>query len=117
MKGQKTGGGSRKGIPNKASAEIKEVARQYGSAAVHKLAEMAGLVDGVEAAQSEQARVAANKEILDRGYGKATQTIAGDNDSPLMIINEAATSLDAKLERITGVKREEHRDGWLAHKD
>ena len=111
MKGQKTGGGSRKGIPNKATAEIKEVARQYGPAAVHKLAEMAGLVDGVEPAQSEQARVAANKEILDRGYGKATQTIAGDNESPLTIINEAAKSLDAKLLRIFGGRSEELQDG------
>lgn len=72
-KSSTSGQGRRKGVPNKATAEIKEIARQYGPAAIKKLAEMAGLVDGVAPAEAEQARVSANKEVLDRGYGKPTQ--------------------------------------------
>lgn len=74
MKGQKTGG-RKKGTTNKATADIKAIASVYGPGAVKKLAEMAGLVKGKEAATSEQARVAAVKEILDRGYGKPNQPL------------------------------------------
>jgi hypothetical protein len=48
------------------------------------LAEMAGIVPGKMAA-SEVTRVAAIRELLDRGYGKATQPIAGDTGQPLRI--------------------------------
>jgi hypothetical protein len=37
------------------------------------LAGLAGLVEGVRPAQSEQARVAAMKELLDRGHGRPPQ--------------------------------------------
>jgi hypothetical protein len=73
-KREKTGG-RQKGSPNKASAEIKAVAKEYGPAAIKKLAELAGLVKGKPAAVSEQAQVSANREILDRGYGKPTQGV------------------------------------------
>lgn len=78
--GKREGSGRKAGVPNKATAEIKTVAQQYGEAAVRKLAEMAGLVEGVTAAESEQARVSAIKEIMDRGYGKAPQSIEGSLD-------------------------------------
>lgn len=68
-------GGRQKGVPNKATSEIKEVARKYGPAAIEKLAEMAGLVDGKAGTESEQARVSAVKEILDRGYGRPAQQL------------------------------------------
>jgi N-methylhydantoinase B/oxoprolinase/acetone carboxylase alpha subunit len=71
--------GRPKGSPNKATAEIKEIAQQYGAEAI---SELWGLAKN---AQSEQARVSAIKEILDRAYGKATQTIAGDKNNPLYI--------------------------------
>ena len=63
MKGRKTGG-RLKGTPNKATVEIKELARRYALIAVRELARLA------IKAQSEQARIAACKEILDRGYGR-----------------------------------------------
>jgi hypothetical protein len=66
--GKKTGGRV-KGTPNKATAEIKDVARQYGPQAVAVLARL--MVE----AESEQARVAAANAILDRGYGKPSQHI------------------------------------------
>jgi hypothetical protein len=41
-------------------------------------------VKGKSAAESEQARVAATKEILDRGYGKAAQVVVGDPNNPIL---------------------------------
>jgi hypothetical protein len=34
---------------------------------------------------AEQARTAAVKELLDRGFGKATQMISGDTNTPLIV--------------------------------
>ena len=67
-KGRKTGGRV-KGQPNKATAEIQDLARQYTDEAVRELARLA------TKAESEAARVAAIKEILDRGYGKSKQPL------------------------------------------
>ena len=87
MKGKKTGGGSRKGVPNKSTAEIKAVAQQYGHKAIKKLAALAGLIEGEMTAQSEQAQVAACRELLDRGYGKSPQglTLTGEDGGPVQI--------------------------------
>ena len=90
MKGKKTGGRAR-GVPNKATAEIKNVARIYGPNAVKALAIMSGLAKAdkslpdVRLAESEQARVGAIKEILDRGYGKAAQPLTGEDGGPIGI--------------------------------
>lgn len=67
-------GGRQKGTLNKATAEIKDLARQHAPEA---LAELAKLAKGAE---SEAARVAAIKEILDRAYGKSTQPVGQDPD-------------------------------------
>lgn len=72
--GRKTGGGSRAGIPNKATAEIKALAGEHGPAAVRRLARL------MVKAKSEQAQVAACKELLDRAYGKAAQPIQHELD-------------------------------------
>lgn len=79
-------GGRAKGVPNKATVEIKDVARQYGPQAVEALAKLAGLVgEGDGKAESEQARIAALNGILDRGYGKPSQSIGGDPDNPFKV--------------------------------
>src|SRR4051794_17592647 len=65
--------------------EIRDLARQHGPAAIAALAEMAGLTPGVQA-EAETARIAALREILDRGYGKATQPLSGDPDGPPLAI-------------------------------
>lgn len=39
-------------------------------------------------ADSDAAKIAAGRELLDRGYGKATQPIAGDDDAPPISIQE-----------------------------
>ena len=65
--------------------EIRDLAQQYGPAAITRLAELSGLAPGTPA-QAEATQVAALKELLDRGYGRATQPLAGDdNASPLAI--------------------------------
>lgn len=76
-KGFKTGG-RKAGTPNKATASIKEIARQYTDAAVEALVKILAGGEGIPAA----AQVAAAKELLDRGYGKATQPISGDEEGP-----------------------------------
>jgi hypothetical protein len=58
--------------PAKGAAEIRRAAQRYGKRAIEKLWEIG------EGAESDSARIAALKEILDRGYGKdrniATET-------------------------------------------
>ena len=60
--GPRPGSGRKKGSPNKVTAEVRSLAQQYGEQAVRMLAEM--MVNG----ESETARIAAAKEILDRVY-------------------------------------------------
>lgn len=71
-KGTPRTGGRQKGTPNKATAEVKSLAQLHGPAAI------AEAVRIMTKSDSDQARIAAIKEILDRAYGKATQPISGD---------------------------------------
>ena len=76
-KGLPRTGGRVKGTPNKATADIKALARVHTAAAMKELARLA-----LEA-ESEPARVAAIKELFDRGFGKASQLLGSDPDNPL----------------------------------
>lgn len=67
-------GGRPKGAVNKATADIRLLARSYGPEAIRELARLA------RKASSEAGRVAAIKELLDRGYGKSPQPLVGDGD-------------------------------------
>lgn len=62
--GTKTGGRQR-GTPNKATAEVRDLALDHGPAAVAELARLAA------EAQSETARIAACNAIIERAYGRA----------------------------------------------
>lgn len=77
-------GGRQKGTVNKVTAEIGEIAREYGPGAVEKLWHIA------TKSKSDSAKVAAIKEVLDRGYGKAAQsmTLKGDPNNPLMVVSK-----------------------------
>lgn len=79
-KGLPKTGGRQKGTPNKVTADIKEIAQSFGQEAITHLVEIARNGDAPPAA-----RVAAVKEILDRGYGKARQDVelTGANGGPL----------------------------------
>ena len=57
---------------NKATADVKTLASKYGPEVI------AGFIRLFREADSDAARIAAGKELLDRAYGKATQPVAGD---------------------------------------
>jgi len=77
-------GGRQKGSVNKVTAEIGNLAREYGPDSVDKLWEIA------RKSKSDPAKVAAIRELLDRGYGKPAQsmTLKGDPANPLMIVSK-----------------------------
>lgn len=60
----------------KAPAEIRSLARSYTEMAIQQLAGIA------QNGQSESAKVAACEALLNRGWGKPTQPISGDEDGP-----------------------------------
>ncbi len=90
MAGSKPGerrGGRQKGTPNKATADIKALAQEHTEAAMKELVRIFGK------SESDAARVAAIKEIFDRGFGRPKQALDVD------------ASLDGQLTIITGVRR------------
>ena len=77
----------------KGFAEVRELARDHTVAAIEKL--VAIMTTG----QSEQAQLLAANSLLDRGWGKPTQPIAGDAEGP-PIIHEHRTAILAEISRI-----------------
>lgn len=75
----KTGGGSRKGIPNKASGDVRRLAQQYGPDAILGLAILAGVakpikrLPNIKPAETEPVKRGAMDSLLDRAYGKPSQ--------------------------------------------
>lgn len=67
--GKRPGAGRPPGALNKVTADIKALAQQHCEAAIIQLATI------LTTSESHQARIAAAKELLDRGYGKATQAV------------------------------------------
>jgi len=78
MNGRKTGG-RKAGTPNRATAEIRQVAMLHGPAAIKRLAVLMRGPGPVA--------VAACRELLDRAYGRSPQPIDGDGQGGPMIIN------------------------------
>lgn len=86
-------GGRKKGTPNKATAPIREAARQYTTQALQTLA---SVMKGVE--YPAAARVAAANSLLDRGYGRPSQPLDGDGEGgPIKHSHDLSDEL---LERI-----------------
>jgi len=79
-----SGQGRPLGARNKATKEIKLLAQEHCAEAMTELARLA------VSAESEAARVAAIKELFDRGYGKAVQAISGPNDGPIEVAAKAS---------------------------
>lgn len=78
MKGRKTGGRA-KGVPNKATREIKALAQKYTDEALKTLVQV------MQTSESDQARVSAARELLDRGYGKSPQAHTGEDGGPMKL--------------------------------
>lgn len=88
--GKRPGAGRPPGALNKITADIKALAQEHCEAAIIELATI------LTTSESHQARIAAAKELLDRGYGKAMQGVelTGKEGGPVVI---AASDLDEKL--------------------
>ena len=107
MQGSRRGerrGGRQRGTPNKATAEIRTLASQYGEDAIEAIAALAGLAkDKAGKAQSETAQLSALGTLVDRAYGKAlpgrliqidlpdTSTVEGVTMAVASIIQAAAS--------------------------
>lgn len=76
-RGIKTGG-RQKGVPNKATADIRDAAREYTAQALQTLVDVMS-----DAKQPGPARVAASNAILDRGFGKPTQPLEHSGEMDL----------------------------------
>ncbi len=76
-KGSPKTGGRLKGSKNKATADIKALCQAYTEQTVKELYRIALNAD------SDQARVAAIKEIHDRGFGRPAQSVAIGQDEEL----------------------------------
>jgi hypothetical protein len=72
--GRRSGAGRRHGSKSRVSREVRDYAREFTLEAVKELARLAFH------AESEQVRVAAIRELLDRGHGKATQQVEIEAD-------------------------------------
>lgn len=66
-------GGRVAGTPNKVTKTLKELAREYTTEALEALVDVVRNETGA-------ARVSAANAILDRGYGKPSTVLAGDED-------------------------------------
>ena len=64
----------------KENAEVKALARQHGPAAIQKLADLMNC-------GNPRTEVAAAQALLDRGFGKPVQPIAGDDELPPVRVN------------------------------
>lgn len=72
--GKREGAGRPAGAVNKATDDIKVLARQYTAEALE------ALVAVVRESESDAARVSAANALLDRGYGKPSQVLSGDEN-------------------------------------
>ncbi len=76
------GSGRKAGTPNKATAEIKEAARAEGPGVIKLFTALYK-----NPRKPDAVRMAAGRELLDRGYGKPCQQPAGsDPDEPITVI-------------------------------
>ena len=71
-------GGRPKGTPNKATAELRGYAQKYTKEALEMFVKI------MRTGESEQARIAAGKELLDRGYGRPAQSVTGLDGGPIL---------------------------------
>jgi hypothetical protein len=79
-KGVKTGG-RKAGVPNKATAAIKALAEPYSGDAIQTLA---GIM--LDAKAPHAARIAAARELIDRGHGKAKEIVAIEGNIPPFVL-------------------------------
>lgn len=91
--GARPGAGRKPGVPNKATAEIREAAQQYTTQALETLAQV------MQTGESETARVSAANSILDRAYGRPAQAVqlGGHDGGPIKHLHELSDDVLAKI--------------------
>ena len=78
----KAGPGRPKGVPNNQTGSLKGLARQYTAEAIEALV-------NVMRTETGAAKVSAANGILDRGYGKPSTVLSGDEDgNPAKLVHE-----------------------------
>jgi len=87
--------------PKSKAAEIKALAKKHSKAAIKVLAGIMNQADG-----PATARVSAAQALLDRGWGKATQPLAGD---------EGGMPVLARIERVIVDPQKNSEDGGSAN--
>lgn len=81
--GKRIGAGRKKGVPNKPNRAARATAREYALEAIDKLVE---IMRGDIEQPNRNLELAAAKELLDRGLGRAPQPVTGeDGEGPLKI--------------------------------
>ena len=78
--GPRPGAGRPKGVPNKATASVRDAAQAYTEEALKTLVEVMN-----DKEQPGPARVSAANAILDRGYGKPKQEVDAQIDASLVV--------------------------------
>ncbi len=84
----------------KGTNEVRELARKHTAAAIDRLAAI------METGQSEQSQIMAANSLLDRGWGKPTQPISGDEDGPPIKIDDARAALLDRIDRVAAARAE-----------
>ena len=102
----------------KVLGEVQELARQYAPSAIAELARLA------LKAKSETARIAAIRELLDRGYGRARQAmeVSAPEGDPLDFLRLMMEEIDVierkrtykQVPKGTGPQRSSEIDGLIA---
>ena len=80
-----------------ALSDVRELAREHTPAAVVKLAHI------MEKGKSEQACIAAASALLDRGWGRPTQPIAGDDELPSIGINTSSLTAEERATLVASI--------------
>lgn len=90
--GKRDGAGRPAGAVNKIAADVRALAQEYGKEAIIELATL------MTTSESHAARIAAAKELLDRGYGKAIQGVelTGSDGGPVQIQRIERVIVDSK---------------------
>lgn len=86
------GSGRKPGQLNRSTQDVKLLVQQT----VDMVAIVKGLAEIAVQGDSDAARVAASRELLDRAYGKATQHVAGEDGGPLKHVIEWACGSSAR---------------------
>jgi hypothetical protein len=88
-------GGRQPGVPNKATASVRALAQEHTPEAIEKLVHL------MRHAETEAAKVAAIRELLDRAHGRPTQPIADEGEG-----SKAVPALQVVFVRPDGHDRE-----------